>query len=173
MELKQFFIQKKTSILDRWTQLILETYLAETSKFMAREKDPFVNPVGNTITTEIEALYEGLLQTGKVDQLSGHLDRIIQIRSVQDFSPSRAVAVVSLLKKAVREEIERSGIGNRQEVEEWLELDTRIDQLSLMAFDIYTKYREKIYEIRMNEIKKERDRAFKLMERTHPLPEKQ
>lgn len=153
--------------------MILETYPGDTSKFMGQEKDPFVNPVGHTITREIEALYEGLLQGREVDQLSGHLEKIIQIRSVQDFSPSRAVLFVPLFKKAVRQEIERSGIGNQQVTGEWLEFDARIDQLSLTAFDIYTKYRERIYDIRISEVKKERDRAFRLLERTNPLSEKQ
>jgi RsbT co-antagonist protein rsbRD N-terminal domain len=161
--LKRLLIQNKRSILERWGHLILETYPGDTSKFMGQEKDPFLNPVGYTIAREIETLYEGLLQGREVDQLSGHLEKIVQIRSVQDFSPSRAVLFVPLLKKAVRQEIERSGIGNQQVMEEWLEFDTRIDQLSLMAFDLYTKYRERIYDIRISEMKKERDRALKLL----------
>lgn len=173
MGLKRLLIQHKRSILERWGHLILETYPGDTSKFMGQEKDPFVNPVGYTIAREIETLYEGLLKEREVDQLSGHLEKIIQIRSVQDFSPSRAILFVPLLKKAVRQEIERSGIGNQQVMEEWLEFDTRIDQLSFMAFDLYTKYRERIYEIRISEMKKERDRAFRLLERTAPLTEKQ
>jgi hypothetical protein len=171
--LKHLLIQNKRSILERWGHLILETYPGDTSKFMGQEKDPFLNPVGYTIAREIETLYEELLQGREVDQLSGHLEKIIQIRSVQDFSPSRAVLFVPLFKKAVREEIERSGIGTQQLTEEWIEFDTRIDQLSLMAFDLYTKYRERIYDIRISEMKKERDRAFRLLERTAPLTEKQ
>jgi hypothetical protein len=170
---KQFFIEKRSSILERWLHLILETYPADTSGFMGREKDRFVNPVGYTIAREIEALYDGLLQGEESDQFSAPLEKILQIRSVQDFSPSRAVAIIPLLKKAIREEIERSGIENDKGVEEWLDLDTRIDRLSLIAFDIYTKYRERIHDIRISEMKKERDRAFRLLERTHPVSEKE
>ncbi len=173
MGFKQFFIEKRSSILKRWFDLILKTYPGgDTSGLTGREKDPFTDPVGHTIASEIEALYGGLLQGKEMDQLSGHLDKIIQIRAVQDFSPSRALVVVPLLKKAVREEIERGGLGAPHGTEDWLEFDARIDELSLMAFDLYTKYRERIYEIRLNEIKKERDRALKLLERTHPFPEK-
>jgi hypothetical protein len=100
------------------------------------------------------------------DQLARHLEKIIQIRSIQDFSPSQAVVIIPLLKKTLREEIKRSGIEIDQVMEEWFDLESRIDQLSLVAFDIYTKYREKIYEIRINEIKKEKEKAFKLLERT-------
>ena len=174
MGFKQLFIEKEKSILERWIRLIRETCPGDALEWKEQGKDPFVNPVGHTIAREIAALCEGLLQGKEVDRLSGHLEKIIQIRSVQDVSPSRAVLFVPLLKKAVREEIERSGTGNDQvPPEEWFEFDARIDRLSLTAFDIYTKYRERVYEIRIGEMKKERDRVFRLLERTHPLSEKE
>ena len=168
MGLKQSLIEKKKSILERWFHLILETYPPETSKFIRKEKDRFVNPVGVTLSEGMEALYEGLLKGVEADQISNPLEKILQIRSVQDFSPSRAVVIVSLLKKAIQEEMKENKIEMKGMIEEWFDLESRIDQLSLRAFDIYTTYRERIYEIRINEIKRERDRAFKLLERTNP-----
>lgn len=162
---KEFLIEKKTSILHRWLHLILETYSGEASRFMGNEKDPFVNPVGSTIAGEIEALYGGLLRGEEMNRLSGHLDKIIQIRAVQDFSPSGAVAVIPLLKKAIRLEMERVGMTDAS-MAEWVDFESKIDQLTMTAFDIYTKYRERIYEVRMNEIKKDRDRTIKILERT-------
>ena len=44
--------------------------------------------------------------------------------------------------------------------------ESGIDQLSLRAFDLYTKCREKIHEIRIREMKNQKDRAFKLMARS-------
>jgi len=164
--LKQLLIEKKKSILERWFHLILETYPPETSKFIRKEKDRFVNPVGVTLSEGMEALYEGLLKGVVADQISNPLEKILQIRSVQDFSPSQAVAIISLLKKAVQEEMKENKIEMKGMIEEWFDLESRIDQLSLRAFDIYTTYRERIYEIRISEIKRERDRAFKLLERT-------
>jgi hypothetical protein len=166
--LKQSLIEKKKSILERWFHLILETYPPETSKFIRKEKDRFVNPVGVTLSEGMEALYEGLLKGVEADQISNPLEKILQIRSVQDFSPSQAVAIISLLKKAVQEEMKENKIEMKGMIEEWFDLESRIDQLSLRAFDIYTTYRERIYEIRINEIKRERDRAFMLLERTNP-----
>lgn len=166
MGLKQLLIEKKKSILERWFHLILETYPPETSKFIRKEKDRFVNPVGVTLSEGMEALYEGLLKGVVADQISNPLEKILQIRSVQDFSPSQAVAIISLLKKAVQEEMKENKIEMKGMIEEWFDLESRIDQLSLRAFDIYTTYRERIYEIRISEIKRERDRAFKLLERT-------
>jgi hypothetical protein len=168
MGLKELLSKKRDAVLKRWLQLILETYPADTSGLLGQEMDPFVNPVGSTIAGEIRALYEGLLRGEEVDRFSNHLDKVIQIRSVQDFSPSRAVLVVPLLKRAIQEELARSRREGDRLMEELFDLDSKIDQLSLLAFDIYTKYRERVYEIRIGEIKKERDRLLKLWERVDP-----
>jgi hypothetical protein len=169
VDLKQLLIEKKKSISKRWFHLVLETYPPETAKLIGKERDRFVNPVGITLSEGMDALYEGLLKKARADQFSGPLEKIIQIRSVQDFSPSQAVGIVPLLKKAIQEEMKENKVemnGMDVMIGEWFDLDSRIDQFTLMAFDIYTKYRERVYEIRINEIKKERDRTLKLLERT-------
>jgi hypothetical protein len=165
--LRHSLIQKRASVLERWANLILETYPADASRWIRQGKDRFMNPVGYTMTNEIEALYDGLLQGMAPDQFSVHLERILQIRSVQDVSPSQAVAIIPLLKKAIREEIKRSGMEDPQVMDEWFDLESNIDLLSLKAFDLYTKCREKIHEIRLKEVKEQRDRAFQLLERTN------
>jgi len=166
MVLEYFLSQKKAAILERWFHFILETYPAGTSRFLKQEKDRFVNPVGYTTYREIEALYEELLRGMNSDKLSASLNSIIKIRSVQDFPPSRAIAFIFLLKKAIRGELESEIRENRLLQELW-EFESRIDKLALLALDIYMKCREKLYEIRVNEVKAERERAFKLLERTN------
>ena len=168
MTLKNLLLQKKASILERWFDLILETYPAGASKSLKREKDRFVNPVGQTISREIRALYDGLIQGISTDQLPSSLNNIIRIRSVQDFSPSQAIGFIFLLKKAIREVLE-SGIQEKQVLEEWLEFQSRIDQLTLLAFDIYMECREKICEIRVNEAKADREMALRLVERMNVM----
>ena len=167
MFLEQLLSQKRAAILERWLGLILETYPADSSRFFQQEKDRFINPVGYTISREIEVLYDELLQGMNPDKLYASLDNIIRIRAVQDFSPSQAIAFVFLLKKAVRETL-ASELRDNQFFEELLKFESRIDELALLAVDIYTKCREKIYEIRVNEVKAERDRIGQLLTRTSP-----
>lgn len=162
MVLEELLAQRKASILEKWFRLISETYPAETSSFLKQGKGRFVNPVGWTTSQEIEALYEELLHGMNFDKLSASLDNIIRIRSVQDFSPSQAVVFVFLLKKAIREELEGKIRENRL-FDEWLKFEFRIDKLALLAFDIYMKCREKLYEIEVNRMKAEREIALKLL----------
>jgi len=170
MVLEHLLPQKRAAILERWFQLILETYPADTSRFLKQQKDRFVNPVGYTISQEIETLYEELLHGMNCDKLTACLDNIIRIRSVQDFSPSQAVAFIFLLKQAIREEL-ASEIVENQAYEELLKFESKIDKLVLFALDIYMKCREKVYEIRVNEVKAERERVLKLLERTNLIME--
>ena len=171
MVLEHLLSQKRAPILERWFGLILDTYPADSSRFFKQEKDRFANPVGYTISLEIETLFDELLHGMNPAKLSASLDNIIRIRAVQDFSPSQAVAFVFLLKKAVREELE-SKIRKNQLFEELLKFESRIDELALRAVNIYMGCREKIYETRVNEVKAERERVFKLLERTNPRYDK-
>ena len=173
MDLKQFLSQKRLSILDRWLRLICESYPGEAAESMGRNNDRFSNPVGYVLSHEIEALYDGLLQGKEGDPISVPLEKMMQIRSVQDFSPSQAVAVIPLLKKAIHEAMSVSAVdpqGMLPMLKDWFEFESRIDRLSLLAFDIYSKYRERINEIRLNEVRKERDRTLRLLERINPGP---
>lgn len=170
MTLKNLLLQKKASILERWFDLILETYPAGTSKALKREKDRFANPVGHTISREIRTLYDGLMQGISTDHLSSSLNNIIKIRSVQDFPPSQAIGFIFLLKRATREVLEKR-IQEKQVLGEWLEFQSRIDRLALLAFDIYMECREKICEIRVNEAKAQREMAFRLLERMNVIKE--
>ena len=162
--LVNLLLQNQKAILERWLHLILETYPAETSALLKKEKDQFMNPVGSTISREIETLFEELLQGLNSDRLSASLSPILKIRSVQDFSPSQATGFIFLLKKAIQEVLERR-IEERQILVEWLKFQSKIDQLALLAFEIYMNCREKIYEIRVHEAKAEKEMALRLLEK--------
>jgi hypothetical protein len=157
---------KSASILGKWSQLILDTYPADTAKFLQHENDRFINPVGCITSQEIKAIYDELLHGMNLERLTGSLTEIIKIRSVQDFSPSQAVGAIFLLKQVVREELAGEIAGNPIS-EELLDFESRIDRLALLAFDIYMKCREKVYEIRVNEVTAQREMVLRMLARTN------
>ena len=161
MKLESLLTQKKAAVLERWRDLIVQTYPADASEFLKREKDRFNNPVGYTIASGTEGIYDALLEGSASNVLSSTVDSIIKIRAVQDFSPSRAVAFVFLLKKAVREQLAAEMRENGFS-EQLLAFESKIDELALLTFDSYMRCREKIHDIRVNEI---RNGTFKLRER--------
>lgn len=152
MKLENLLLREKTTILGRWLDLILESYPVDTRDFLKREKDRFDNPVAYQFSQGMEGIYEALLHGMDRDKVSTFLDRIISIRAIQDFSPSGAIAFIFLLKKVIREKLGRE-VWENGISEELIELESRIDGLALLSFDVYMKRRERLYEIRVNEVK--------------------
>jgi hypothetical protein len=170
--LKDLLSRNKDAILKRWFHLILETYPTNTATMMKKDKNQFTNPVGSTLSREIEVLFKELCEGSRDEKCQASLDSILKIRSVQDFSPSKAVGFIFLLKRAIGETL-KGEICKEPVLDEWLKLQSRIDELALQAFDIYMDCREKICEIRINQAKAEKEMAFRMMERVTYSKEKQ
>lgn len=162
MPLTAHLAQKKSAILGRWLNMIYESYPPETAIFLRKEKNRFDNPAGYRISEGLEGLYGALLQEMERDQVLACLDEIIRIRALQNFTPSQALAFIFLLKIVIREEL--SGEIQKENLAlELLDLESRIDGLALLGFDVYTKRREKIFEIKADEAKR---RVSGLMRKT-------
>ena len=95
-------------------------------------------------------------------KLRDSLDKIIRIRAIQEFSPSQAIGIIPFLKKVVKEELV-SEVKENGNLGELNELESRMDKLTLMSFDIYMACREKIFEIRIHEIAVQRESALNLL----------
>jgi hypothetical protein len=161
MKITTLLEQKKEHILKRWFSLILEAYPPDIANFLKHEKDRFANPVGYAISTGTEALLDQVIHGKNSDMIIPALDGIIRIRTVQDFTPSQALAFVFLLKKAVREELKTKDSGCTsldppELYEELLQFEARIDSLASVAFDVYTKCREDIDRIKIGKANAER-----------------
>jgi hypothetical protein len=152
MKLANLLEQKKSQIVARWINLLYESYPPQTAIFLKKEKDKFDNPVGYGISRGLHGLFEALVQEMETEQLVAALDEVIRIRALQDCSPSRALAFIFLLKNVVREELAEE-MEKQNLAAELMELDSRIDGLSLLGFDVYTQRREKLHEIKLNEVK--------------------
>ena len=152
MKLTNLLEQKKSQIVARWINLLYESYPPETAIFLKKEKDKFDNPIGYGISRGLHGLFEALVQEMETEQVLAALDEIIRLRALQDCSPSRALAFIFLLKNVVREELAEE-MEKQNLVAELMELDSRIDGLSLLGFDVYTQRREKLHEIKLNEVK--------------------
>jgi hypothetical protein len=158
LALKDFLSRNKSAILEKWFNKILESYPADTTNFLKRQKRQFANPVGYTTEKGLEGIYDWLLQDKEFDAVAPFIDNIVRIRAIQDLSPSQALVFLFHLKSLVREQIVSQG---QVSPEELRELDNRIDALSLKSFDIYMKHRERVYELKANEVK---NRTYRLLQ---------
>ena len=150
MEFLNLLEQKREVVLGKWIDYVLRTYPKDSTEFLAKQKDRFHNPVGHSIKEALELIYGQILAGMETAGLDDALDGIIRIRSVQEFTPSQAVAFVFRLKVIVREALrDQAGVSPG----EFFEIDSRIDRVALLAFDKYMECREKLHEIRVKEIK--------------------
>lgn len=165
---------KKRAIVEAWLARTLQSYPAHTSRFLSEEKDPFRNPVGCTLAEALPALFDQVVEGLDAARIADILDPVVRIRAVQDFSAAQAVAFILALKQVVREAMhfpphpplspgtgyplgevraEDKGEGANQ-LEALTILENRIDAMALVAFDLYMRCREQLYEIRANEARR-------------------
>jgi len=166
MTLMNDLAQRQASIVDHWYDLVLESYPPETVRLLKKETNSFANPVGSTIHEGLREIYSELLKGFDAKQLSTSLDKIIRIRAIQDFSPAQALAFVLAFKQLVRRELALPIRDNLIALEELQRFDAVIDQLALLAFNVYMQCREQLYELRVSEV---HNRTARLLQRANLL----
>ena len=144
---------RREAIVQEWLARTLQSYPEHTARFLGREKDRFRNPVGHTLKEALPALFDALLGGMGAAKVAPLLDGIVRIRAVQDFTAAQAVAFVFLLKRVVRGELGNEVQGGLAG-EELEALEARIDEMALLAFDLFMTCRERIYQIRADEAKR-------------------
>jgi hypothetical protein len=138
--------------LKAWFQATIESYPADTATFLKSQADPFANPVGQTTYRSLETLVDLLSADGDRGAMAAALDPILRIRAVQAFTPSQATSFVFSLKPIVRQHL---SVDDRHAGEAVEALDRRIDLMAMAAFDIYVACREKIFELKATESRKQ------------------
>ncbi len=150
MDLAEAFRNYREKIVERWVEYTLSTYQA--SGFFIKERDIFANPVGGNIREALKKLFPLLIRGADVKEMTLSLEQIFKIRSIQEFSPSQAVAPLNAVKHITREILtadkERCHL-----VPELYDFEFAVDLAVLAAFDIYMQCRERLYQTRIQEIK--------------------
>jgi hypothetical protein len=107
---------------------------------------------GKTTHQSLDALVDALATGAGRDEMVAALDPILRIRAVQTFTPSKATSFVFSLKQIVRQHLPDAGPDAHGDMND---LDRGIDEMAMAAFDIYVACREKIYELKANESRKQ------------------
>lgn len=170
MNLKRLLHDKKSSIAEKWCAVVLESYPEESRNFLRRQKDRFANPIGATIFEGIGSIYDELLSEADSKKISLFLDNIIRVRAVQNLSPSQAVGFIFELKRIIAEELSNE-LQDKGLFAEWRSFEPKIDGLALLCFDIYTECRQRLFDIRINEVKNQSSRLLKMAGLVYEIPD--
>ena len=150
--------ETRRAIAERWLAETLRTYPDQTAQFLIRERDPFRNPVGTALREAIPTLVDELFEAMDAVSVARALEGVVRIRAVQDFSASEAVGFIFFLKSALRTEWPR-------ETAIPADLDRRVDQIALAAFDLYARCREQVFEVRLREAARRSEMLERLVAR--------
>ena len=159
MGLNEVLAARREAVLERWFQAVLATYPADTARFLAGGADPLRQPRRPHGARRPRAALRPL-RRGRPGRPSSRsaIDGIVRIRAVQEFTPSAAVGFVYTLRGILREELADAALDPAGQAA----LENGVDRLALVAFDVYMQCREKIFEIRVREIKESQLLAARL-----------
>lgn len=150
MDLAEGFRNHREKIVNKWVEYTLSTYLS--SGFFIKENNKFANPVGGNVREALGKLFLLLSKGADPKEFLPPLEQFISIRAVQEFTPSQAVAPLNAVKHITREvfaaDKERS-----QLVNELYDFEFAVDLAVLAAFDVYMQCRERLYRVRIDEIR--------------------
>ena len=161
MGLEKQLAKKKDAIVKDWFKRVSRTYAPDTAQFLNSVQDPISNPIGQSLSVGLAGLFDQLLAGPDKETVRTYLDPIVRIRAVQDFTPSQATAFIFILKSVIRDHLKKE-LRDSRTVRSLIAFESKIDSLSLFAFDIYVECREKIFDLKANV---ERNKVYKAFRR--------
>jgi len=165
----QMCLDRKEELLALWVNSFFAAYPLDSTGFVRTSQDPFANPVGHMTREAVEVLYQAVAGAEtEAASVREALDSLMRLRGVQDMSPSRAVGSLCLIKPILRREILPALPSGSQELEAYLEMESRVDSLVLMALDLYAAAREKVFRIRIEEVKRSQSQVVRWAKMREP-----
>jgi len=174
LNLKVYLEGKRDQIFNKWLDKFLSEF-GESAYFLQKEVDPFTNPFGYHLRDCFEKIVNFLFKRDfKWEEIEPVLEKLSQIRAVQENLPSRAGRLFLILKGILREMAGEKSLDSKT-IAELLELEDRIEALMMRYFDFYQSFRERLYEIRIEEFKRNNylllKRAGLILEKENSLKE--
>lgn len=152
MAFRHVFNENKKKWVGKWLDAAIDTYPQESARFFKDTRDPFANPVGATIKRGLDSLYD-ILTAPEFDREAARqaLEPVVRVRAVQEFSPAEALGFLFEIKTILARGVEKRGVREKDSAGDMAAIDSRIDEMLLMAFDLYMACKKKVYELRANQ----------------------
>lgn len=145
--LTEELIEGKTRILEAWRKTADPSQ--DTGTLSARQgKGRFSNPAAYHAAEGWDDIITWLAADEEAD-VPASVEELCRVKAVQDAAPSAALAFLFDLKPAIR-----SVVGATATEADLRALDARIDALALHAFDCYAACRNRIAQLRVDEVQR-------------------
>lgn len=151
MSFQEALSAKKVGILRAWYNSVLESFPQASRGMIGNTSDQFGSPMGHIFNDGLNQLFDHLLSEGDPADLEAALGQIVRLRAVQDKGASDGLGFLFALKKIIRD-VTGAKKKNFDQYTELLEIEDRIDGWIEQAHRIYVDAREKISELKVNEM---------------------
>lgn len=160
MTLSELAKENKEILLQKWMDVFYNAYPLGSTGFVRTSKDEFTNPIGIITEKSLDVLFDAVIGL-EVEPQNVHeaIDKLIQLRAVQDMSPSKAVGPLAQIKLILKDGPFQACLKENKDsrrlpylFEDFFIVEARVDSLILMALDMYSRDREKIFNLRVEEI---------------------
>ncbi len=160
--LSEILSSHRKQIVKLWFDKTAETYPGDVEKFLKKKENEFANPIGSSMHDSLGPIMDSLLTEGELDfePLKPTLERIMKVRAIQEFSAAQATGFFLYLKDISRK-ILKDNDYKPESFQEILEFESKIDDLLLLSFNMYSECKKKIYELRAVEIKNNNSQLLK------------
>ena len=171
------FIEKakadKEILLQKWVDMFYCAYPLGSTGFVRTSKDNFTNPIGFVTQTSLNILYDAVIGDD-VDPAKVHnaLAELVQLRAIQNMTPAKAVGPLGQMKSLLKQEVLAECMKKNKDskmleklFDEYFIVDARIDALLLMALDLYSSNREKVFNLRVEEIHRSQSQVVRWAKR--------
>ena len=156
--MKSLIEQNKEWILKKWLNRRLALFSKQKHSLISTQMDQFQNPIRYEIFEGLKVILDNFETKG--EKFTESLDQISRVLAIQDFPPSRAMSLFYELKEIIQERAKKTGVSFGHK--EWVEFNSRVEKMTLEAFDSYIDHREKIYQLKVDESK---NKAFMLLKK--------
>ena len=145
--------RNKDILVSQWLETALQPYAENTRRFLLLERDPFRNPVGNSLHVGLPLLLEVILDGRELREVLPALDTILRIRATQDFNATEAVSFIFSFKEIFRRALNPGGERDA-DLLLLMAMDARIEDMARLAHKVFTQCREQMGTIQSNELKR-------------------
>ena len=151
-EIGEFIRMHREVLLKEWLSQSLEMYPKQSRSLMLNNRDPFSNPISSALAHGLEQLLGELCGDEKAcpEKALTELGRLL---GVQEMPPSKCLGFIFGLKPLLIKMATSEGRKGGFKTEELKEFELWIEQRTLGLFDQYMEHRERIYQLKGDEMK--------------------
>lgn len=161
--------EQKSVLLQKWIDNFYASYPLGSTGFVRTSTDKFTNPIGVITQSNLSILYDAVLgEDIDKDTFVAALTEVVQLRAIQQMSPSQAVGPIVQLKSLLKDHVFYVLCKDTKDcdeiislTEQYIVVEARIDSLLVMALDMYAAQREQIYTLRVEEVKRNQSQVLR------------